>query len=101
MGGRISYDSNGGATQGYLARPAAPGPEPALGIYAGQDTSVSPAVVAALDEQLTALGKRQEFHTYAGANHAFFNETRPVYDPAAADAAWATTLAFFRKELNA
>jgi carboxymethylenebutenolidase len=72
-----------------------------LGIYAGKDTSVSPAVVAALDEQLTALGKRHEFHTYAGANHAFFNETRPVYDPAAADAAWTTTLAFFRKELNA
>jgi carboxymethylenebutenolidase len=81
MGERISYGSNSRATQGY--------------------TSVSPAVVAALDEQLTALGKRHEFHTDAGANHAFLNETRPVYDPAAADAAWTTTLAFFRKELNA
>jgi dienelactone hydrolase len=38
---------------------------------------------------------------YLAANHAFFNETRPVYDAAAASAAWTTTIAFFRKELIA
>ena len=74
---------------------------PVLGIYAGKDTFVSPAVVSALDEQLTALGKRHEFHTYPNADHAFFNDARPkVYDVAAAEDAWARTLAFFRKELS-
>lgn len=75
---------------------------PVLGIYAGRDTFVSPAVVAALDQELTALGKRHAFHTYADAPHGFFNEVRPeVYDAVASADAWAKTLAFFRRELGA
>jgi carboxymethylenebutenolidase len=74
---------------------------PVLGIYAGKDGFVTPAAVADLDRQLTALGKRHEFHTYPKADHAFFNETRPeVYDPAAAADAWDKTVAFFRRELK-
>jgi len=73
---------------------------PVLGIYAGRDGFVSPAVVKDLDDNLTRLGKRHEFHTYANADHAFFNDQRPeVYDEAAAADAWAKTLAFFRREL--
>ena len=75
---------------------------PVLGIYAGKDSFVSPSVVAKLDAELTRLGKRHEFHTYPGADHAFFNDARPeVYDPAAAGDAWSRTLAFFRRELTA
>jgi carboxymethylenebutenolidase len=75
---------------------------PVLGIYAGKDSFVSPSVVATLDAELTRLGKRHEFHTYPGADHAFFNDARPeVYDPAAAGDAWSRTLAFFRRELTA
>ena len=75
---------------------------PVLGIFAGKDTFVSPPVVAALDRELTELGKPHTFHTYPNADHAFFNEERPeVYDPAAAKDAWAKTLAFFRRELRA
>src|SRR6185436_7163276 len=56
---------------------------PVLGIYAGKDGFVSPSVVGELDKQLTALGKRHEFHTYPNAQHAFFNDTRPeVHDSA-------------------
>jgi carboxymethylenebutenolidase len=74
---------------------------PVLGLYAGKDTFVSPAVVKTLDEELTRLGKRHEFHTYPGADHAFFNDARPeVYDPAAAADAWSRALAFFRRELR-
>jgi carboxymethylenebutenolidase len=74
---------------------------PVLGIYAGKDGFVSPQAVKALDEELARLGKRHEFHTYPGADHAFFNDQRPeVYDPAAAADAWAKTLAFFRRELT-
>ena len=75
---------------------------PVLGIYAGKDTFVSPDVVKKLDEELTGLGKRHEFHTYPGADHAFFNDARPdVYDPAASADAWSRTVAFFRRELAA
>jgi carboxymethylenebutenolidase len=74
---------------------------PVLGIYGGRDTFVSPQVVADLDRQLDALGKRHEFHTYPNASHAFFNDTRPeVHDAAAARDAWAKTVAFFGRELG-
>ena len=74
---------------------------PVLGIYAGRDGFVTPQVVAELDRQLTALGKRHEFHTYPEAQHAFFNDSRPeVYDALAAKEAWTKTLAFFRSELK-
>jgi carboxymethylenebutenolidase len=75
---------------------------PVLGLWAGKDGFVTPAVVSELDRQLTALGKRHEFHTYEHAQHAFFNDTRPeVHDPKASADAWRRTLAFFRRELGA
>jgi carboxymethylenebutenolidase len=75
---------------------------PLLGLYAGKDGFVSPEVVADLDQRLTRLDKRHEFHTYPSAQHAFFNDTRPeVYDPQAAADAWNRTIAFFRRELAA
>ena len=75
---------------------------PVLGLYAAKDTFVSPAVVAALDQQLTSLAKRHEFRTYPNTDHAFFNDTRSeVYDAAAAKDAWTRTVAFLRNELTA
>jgi carboxymethylenebutenolidase len=74
---------------------------PVLGIYAGKDTFVTPAAVAALDADLTRLGKRHEFHSYPNAAHAFFNDTRPeVYDAAAAADAWSKTTAFLHRALG-
>ena len=74
---------------------------PVLGIWAGKDGFVTPAVVGQLDQQLTVLGKPHEFHTYPNAQHAFFNDTRPeVYDPAASQDAWKRTIEFFRRELS-
>ena len=74
---------------------------PVLGLYAGLDTFVTPAVVDELDRQLTALGKRHEFHTYPQSQHAFFNDQRPeVHDAAASKDAWTRTVAFFRRELK-
>jgi carboxymethylenebutenolidase len=74
---------------------------PVLGIWGGKDGFVNQDVVRKLDEQLTSLGKRHEFHTYPAADHAFFNDTRKVvYDPAASADAWQKTIAFFRRELG-
>ena len=56
---------------------------------------------AALVAALHALGKRVEIEIYSGADHAFFNDTRPdVYDADAAADAWRRTLEFFRAELG-
>jgi carboxymethylenebutenolidase len=75
---------------------------PVLGVYAGSDGFVSPQVVAELDRQLTAYGKRHEFHTYPDVQHGFFNDQRPeVFAAAPAADAWEKTLAFFRRELKA
>jgi carboxymethylenebutenolidase len=74
---------------------------PVLGLWAGKDGFVTPEVVKKLDEQLTALGKRHEFHTYPNADHAFFNDTRnEVYDQQASKDAWKRTVDFFNHELK-
>jgi carboxymethylenebutenolidase len=74
---------------------------PVLGIYAGQDNFVTPAVVHKLDQQMKALGKSFEFHIYENTDHAFFNDTRPeVYDEKASADAWRRSLKFLREHLK-
>lgn len=52
-------------------------------------------------EALRAAGKTVQFNVYDGVNHAFNNDTSAErYNKAAADRAWARTLAFFRKHLR-
>jgi carboxymethylenebutenolidase len=72
---------------------------PVLGIYAEKDGFVSQDAVKALDAELTRHGKRHEFHTYPGVDHAFFNDTGKNYDGAAAEDAWTRATAFLRREL--
>ena len=68
---------------------------------AAKDEYFSPTAAAALEQQLGALGKDAEFHVYEGADHAFFNDTRPeVHDVAASALAWARTIAFFHARLG-
>ena len=43
---------------------------PVLGISTEEDGFVTPEVVGGLDKQLTAAGKRHEFHSYPQARHA-------------------------------
>jgi len=43
--------------------------------------------------------KSFEMKVYRGAQHSFFNETRPVYNREAAEDAWKSALAFFNKHL--
>jgi carboxymethylenebutenolidase len=74
---------------------------PLLGIYAERDGSVPPEAVRELEAKLKALGKSVEMHIYAGADHAFFNDTRPeVYDPEASADAWRRTIEFLRRHLQ-
>jgi carboxymethylenebutenolidase len=73
---------------------------PVLGLFGEEDPNPSPADVAKLDAELTRLGKAHEFHTYAGAGHAFMNEDRPSYRPDAARDAWQKCVAWFDRYLK-
>jgi carboxymethylenebutenolidase len=71
------------------------------GHYAEKDDYFGPEAVAGLEKQLDAAGVEHELFIYPGADHAFFNDTRPeVYDAAAAEQAWSRTLEFFRSRLG-
>ena len=73
---------------------------PVLGLFAEKDSFVPPEAVRRLEERLRAHGKAVETHIYPGADHAFFNDTRPeVYDAEAAADAWRRTTEFFRANL--
>jgi carboxymethylenebutenolidase len=71
-----------------------------LGLYAEKDGFATPANARKLEAELKAHGKTVEIHIYPGADHAFFNDTRPeVYDPAASADAWKRTVEFLGKYL--
>lgn len=67
---------------------------PLLGLFGAEDKNPSPADVATLASELERLGKPHEFHSYDGANHAFFSVDRPSYRPAAAVDGWQKIFAF-------
>jgi carboxymethylenebutenolidase len=70
------------------------------GHYAGDDGFFTPEAARELEAQLRDLGKEVEIFIYEGADHAFFNDTRPeVYDEQAAILAWSRTLTFLRQKL--
>jgi carboxymethylenebutenolidase len=74
---------------------------PVLGFFAEKDAYVNGPVVKELSDRLTKAGKKHEFKTYPGVNHAFFNDTRPdVYDAKAAADSWAKIVAFFHANLS-
>ncbi len=72
---------------------------PVLLHYGELDTRVNegwPDYQKALD----AAGVTYEAHIYEGANHGFHNDSTPRYDEAAAELAWARTIAWFEKYLG-
>jgi carboxymethylenebutenolidase len=73
---------------------------PVLGLFGADDPNPSPADVAKIDAELTRLGKAHEFHSYAGAGHAFMNEGRPSYRKEAADDAWRKCAGWFQRHLS-
>jgi carboxymethylenebutenolidase len=55
--------------------------------------------VPAFVEAMREWEKELEHRVYPAAPHAFFNDTRRSYRPAAARDAWARCLAFFARHL--
>jgi len=73
---------------------------PLLGLFGLEDQFPSPDAVAALDAELTKLGKPHEFHSYEGAGHAFFAVDRPAYRVEAALDGWRHIDDFFATHLK-
>jgi carboxymethylenebutenolidase len=73
---------------------------PVLAIYAERDRALTVRALAAITA-LSAASKPYELHVYQGTGHAFHNDTGAQYDAAAACDAWAKTLGFFNRHLNA
>ncbi len=72
---------------------------PFIGFFAEKDAHVTPEVANQLDANIKAAGKQCEIHIYDGAEHAFFNDTRESYNPAAAKDSWDRTLALYKANL--
>lgn len=73
---------------------------PILGLFGAEDNGIPVAAVRNFEKALNELGKSVEIHIYEGANHAFANPSGERYNAAAAEDAWAKTLAFFAKHLQ-
>jgi carboxymethylenebutenolidase len=95
-----------GAGVAFYGRPLSPDEAkkvkaPVLGLYGAADQGIPvdevKAMFAAFDEAKIA----NELHIYEGAQHAFFNDTRPEsYSAEASADAWPRTLDWFRQYLS-
>lgn len=67
--------------------------------FAEHDDWVSTASVKKMKASLAAAGRQAEFLAHPGTGHWFFEaDRRDAFRPAAAEAAWARTLAFLRAD---
>jgi carboxymethylenebutenolidase len=74
---------------------------PVLGLFAENDSFVTPATARQVHADIVKAGKQSEIHVYPGVDHAFFNnDNTAAYDKPAADDAWRRTLAHFRANLK-
>ena len=73
---------------------------PVLGFFAERDGFVTPEAARMLEADLRAAGKEVEITIFDGADHAFFNDSRPdVYHPDYAAECWSRMVAFYRRHL--
>ncbi|MCL8206867.1 MAG: dienelactone hydrolase family protein [Actinomycetia bacterium] len=68
--------------------------------FGGADASIPLAVVDRFRETAQRAGMDVEIKVYPGCDHAFHNDTAPVYNEAAAKDAWARTLLLFARALT-
>ena len=74
---------------------------PLLGLFGAEDHLIPVAQVEELERRLAKTDRPWEVQVYAGAGHAFMNDTRPeMHRPAVAQDAWGRMLGFFREHLR-
>lgn len=67
--------------------------------YAGNDERINQGI-SAYEAALKKARVEYKLYTYPGAEHAFFNDTGPRYNPEAAKQAWERTISFFKQKLT-
>jgi carboxymethylenebutenolidase len=72
---------------------------PLFGFYGGEDKRINDNIPA-FAEAMKRTGRRFESRIYPGAQHAFFNDNRPVFDVRAARDAYARTLQILLEHLT-
>jgi len=73
---------------------------PIMGNYAAEDRGIPTERVRAMEDAFAEAGIAHDVEIYEGAQHAFFNDTRPSsHAPEASEDAWARTLEWFRTHL--
>jgi carboxymethylenebutenolidase len=72
---------------------------PIQGHFGANDQNPSPEDMRKLDAELNRFDKPHEFHTYAGAAHAFANTGSANYRPHAAALSWPKATEFFSRHL--
>ena len=70
---------------------------PLLGLYGGQDTSISVASVHQTEEKAKAAGKTVDIVVYPDAPHGFHAYYRPSYRKADAEDGWNRMLQWFKR----
>ena len=110
MGGALVWElaTRAGAIDAavpFYGRPVAPErvaevSAPIEGFYGGEDHGIPVEGVRQVVDALKQAGKDADAHVYDGAEHAFFNDTRPSYHAEASADAWQRTLRFFRRTLG-
>lgn len=111
LGGRAAYVANailplkaavsfyGGGIAGELLERAKDQRGPILFFWGGKDAHITPEVRKPLFEALGAAEKPYVNVEFSAANHAFFNNDRPSYEPASAAQAFALAKAFLKSNL--
>lgn len=73
---------------------------PVLGIFAGDDQSISVESVGQFKAALAENGVEHETYVYPGVRHAFANPSGMSYAPEETKDAWGKTLAFLERHLQ-
>ena len=117
MGGRVSFLTNAilpiKAAVSFYGGGIAPNPmgpgllrrtgdlhSPQLFFWGGLDKHIGPEQTQAVVDALRQAGKTYVNVEFSDADHGFFCDVRPSYNPAAAQQAWALTHAFLNFHLG-
>ena len=73
---------------------------PVQGHFGDDDKNPSPEDRQKLAAELTKHNKNYEFYTYAGAGHAFMDNTKESFRPSAEAQAWQRALVFLHRQLG-
>ena len=73
---------------------------PILMFWGGLDKHIGPEQHRAVTDALRTAGKKYANVEFSDADHAFFCDARASYNAAAAEQAWALSLAFLKSKLE-